>query len=176
MATLPSDRTRLELAPERNARSCAPHLVATLLESVLAEWDLALVLDVDALERSAFARIDRIMQFSLVALSRTRVTIYLAARDERQRALIVQRSIPGARFMTRSASQSIPVIRASAGDSSLLAISDDPEVFATLRARDRGLALGRPELSRGNVKALADSAVRATLWWLYEARAQALAS
>ena len=175
---LPTDVSGLELARIfRSPRCYAPDHVTAILHSVLQAPALALLVDVDSLERSALARVDRVMQIALAALSSVEVSVYLTARYERERSLVLQRSIPRSTCIVRAAPLAMPIIRATlAPDVPLIALSDDPAVFALLADRDRGLALGRPELSRGNVTALADVSVRATLWWLHEERARAIAS
>jgi hypothetical protein len=179
MATIfPADLTHTELARIFRAPRCyAPDHVTAILHGVVAARDLALLVDVDALERSALARVDRVMQFAFAALSRVRVNVFFAARYERERSLVLQRAIPGARYVNRSAALALPVVRDTvAASGPMIMLSDDPPVFDALPAKDRGLALGRPELARANITALADTSVRATLWWLYEERARALAS
>lgn len=179
MATfLPAEFSQVELARIFRAPRCyAPDHVTAVLTSILDAPHIALLLDVDALERSALARVDRVMQIALAALSRVDVAIYLAARHERERALVLQRSIPRCTYVVRSAALALPVVRSTrAAETPLVAISDDPAVFGLITQRDRGLALGRPELARANVTSIADTSVRATLWWLHEERARAVAS
>jgi hypothetical protein len=161
----------------RSPRSYAPELVTKNLQSIVDSPELALLVDVDALERSALARIDRVMQLALSALARVRVSIFLAARYERERAAALQRHISETRFLVHAAPLALPLVRAEMPSGTpLIALSDDPPLFELLAERDRGLALGRPELARTNVISIADTAVRATLWWLHEERVRALAS
>jgi len=63
-----------------------------VLRDVAGAPQLALVLDIDALERSARARVDRVMLLALAALGRARVELVLAARTEHERALLLQRA------------------------------------------------------------------------------------
>jgi hypothetical protein len=179
MATiLPMSGSTFELARLFRVPRCyAPDHVVAVLRTVVEADDVALLIDVDALERSALARIDRVMQLAFAALSHAKVKVFFAARSERERAITLQRAIPDSRFVVRSAPLAIPVARDMlAASVPLIVISNDPAAFELLGERDRGLALGRPELSRINVTSLADTSVRASLWWLYEARARALAS
>jgi hypothetical protein len=179
MATIfPADLTHSELARIFRAPRCyAPDHVIALLQPIVDVRELALLIDVDALERSALARIDRVMQFAFTALSRVATKVFFAARYERERSLVLQRAIPDSRFASRSAALALPLIRENVASSCpLIVLSDDPPVFDALPPKDRGLALGRPELARANITALADTSVRATLWWLFEERARALAS
>jgi hypothetical protein len=179
MATiLPADLGYRELARIFRAPRCyAPDHVVAVLASVVGTPRLALLVDIDSLERSALARVDRVMQLALTALARVGVGVFLAARYERERARALQLAIPHCRNVVRSAPLALPIVRAIAGhDVPLIALSNDPSLFDQLTERDRGLALGRPELARGNVTALADTSVRASLWWLHEERARALAS
>jgi hypothetical protein len=148
-----------------------------MLGGILAERALGLLVDVDALERSALARVDRVMQIALSALARTGVTICLAARYERERALVLQRALVGSMFITRAAPLAIPLARATLPpETPLIVLSDDPPAFELLLERDRGLALGRPELVCANITIVGDASVRAALWWLYEERGRAIAS
>jgi hypothetical protein len=58
----------------------------------------------------------------------------------------------------------------------VILLSDDPQLFAALAPEDRGLALGRPELTSVNVCSISDVTVRALLGWLVEQRLRARAS
>jgi hypothetical protein len=179
MATLfPADLTHVELSRIfRMPRCYAPEYVTAALHDLVAARDLALLVDVDALERSALARIDRVMQLAFGALANVNVTVFLAARYERERCGALQRAIPGSKYIVRSAPLAMPIVRSELPSHiPLVALSDDPPLFDLLGEKDRGLALGRPELVRPNIVALADMSVRATLWWLHEERARALAS
>ena len=154
-----------------------PEAARAMLEALVGAPGLALLIDVDALERSALARVDRVMQLALAALGTARTAIMLAARYERDRAATLQRSIPGARFLVRPAATAVPQIDAATpADTPVIALSDDPAVFDLLAPADRGLALGRPELARPTIASIGDASVRATVWWLYERRARAIAS
>ena len=177
MATiLPADLTHSELARIFRAPRCyAPDHVIAVLQPMIEMREVALLVDVDALERSALARVDRVMQFAFRALSQVGVTPFFAARYERERSLGLHHAIEGSRFVNRSAALALPLVRDSSS-SAVVAVSDDPPLFDALQAADRGLALGRPELARANITAIADTSVRATLWWLYEERARARAS
>jgi len=179
MATIfPADLTHSELSRIfRSPRSYAPNPVMVTLAGIVDSPALALLLDVDALERSALARIDRVMQLALSALAQLRVSVFLAARYERERAAALQRHIRDALYVVRPAPLAVTQVRSAVPvGTPILALSDDPPLFEMLAERDRGLALGRPELVRANVVSLADTSVRATLWWLYEERGRALAS
>jgi hypothetical protein len=146
----------------RHARCYAPEPVMTLLADVVAVPGLALVLDVDTLERSALAKFDRVMSLALGALRRAGVDVILTARYECARAAFIEHAVPGSRRINVS-ERALPA-------STIVAISDDPVLFAALTDVDRGIALGRPELARPNVVAAGDASVRATLWWMLEAR------
>lgn len=178
MATLPAYVSTLELSRLfRRARCYAPDHVTAMLSGLLDARNLALLVDVDALERTTFARVDRVLQLVCTALARLDVSMYLAGPRERERALALQRALPRCTYIVRSAAMAIPFVRATlASHTPLIALSDSVTLFDLLTERDRGLAIGRPELARGNVTAVADTSVRATLWWLYEARARALSS
>jgi hypothetical protein len=154
----------LRARASRTVRCYAPPTVVDVLGAVSSAAHLVLALDVDALERSALARVDRVMLLALEALADTGVHIALVAHHERTRASTIARQLRGAQSVTRDALQhAFP-------RTPILAISDAPELFAMLGPRDRGLALGRPELASAHLCSIADVAVRATLWWLAEDR------
>ncbi len=172
MATIDSCRYSLDrliqIRAFRNARCYAPEPVISVLGAASGEPDLGLVIDVDALERSALARIDRVMLLALDALAHARVQVYLLARYERQRARLLQTGITGARCVHPGQLASLDLPR--------IVITDDPAVLAGLREHDRAVALGRPELACKAIASAGDSAVRAILWWLLEERTRALAA
>lgn len=151
-----------------NAPGFAPASVTNVLGPMSGEPRLALLVDVDALERSALARVDRVMLLALGALADAGVQIYLLARYERQRATLLQAGITGARCAHPAAVPDLDMPR--------IAITDDPTVLASLGELDRGVALGRPELACRTIASAGDSAVRALLWWLLEERTRALAA
>jgi hypothetical protein len=153
----------------RNARCYAPESVIAVLRDVITAPDLELVIDVDTLERSALARIDRMMLLALDSLSRSGVHIVLFARYERRRADLLQEAIRGASCMGPNAEGRVRLPRTGP----ILLVSDDPALLAQVGDDDRGIALGRPELVRANIAAVGDTSVRATLWWMLEARTTA---
>lgn len=139
-------------------------------QGIAGARDLTLVLDVDALERSALAKIDRVMLLALDALSCAGVRVVLAARDERERAVRLQRRLRGSTYVD-------PRALSFAGlPAPLLVVSDDPALLAMLEPDDRGIALGRPELASRQIAPAGDTSVRATLWWLLDERTRATAS
>lgn len=169
MATLDHSIDRIIRAGAfRHARCYAPETVMAVLRDVIAAPELALLVDIDTLERSALAKVDRVMSLALDALARAGVDVILSARYERARTALVESVVRGSRSLD---ARVIDVRgRACLPATPVIAISDDPAVFAALGIYDRGIALGRPELATANVVAAADTSVRATLWWLLEAR------
>jgi hypothetical protein len=128
---------------------------------------LSLVVDVDALERSALARVDQVMVLALQALSWARVQVVLVADYEQGRAARLQLAIAG--WCCRKQE----VVSELQQPTRVIAISDDPDLLASLRETDAGIALGRPELVRANIAVAGETAIRATLWWLLEERIRA---
>jgi hypothetical protein len=160
----------------RHARCYAPAPVMEVLGAAATASVLALAIDVDALERSALARVDRVMILALQALSRAQVQIVLLANDEQERAARLQLCIAGswcARFGERDL---VARLRQGSHGARVIAISDDADLLASLDEADCGIALGRPELAKGNIAVAGDTAIRATLWWLLEARARGIAA
>jgi hypothetical protein len=152
----------------RHARCYAPEPVLAALHDVVAARELVLLVDVDTLERSALARVDRVMLLALGSLACAGVHVMLVARDERERAMRFAHAITGSRLVDPIGA--ISHARADWPAASIVAISDAPELLRALGANDRGLALGRPELTSANIAAAGDASVRATLWWLVEER------
>jgi hypothetical protein len=148
---------RIESTFSNNARFYAPQHLTRQLQSLATSDRLALIIDVDALDRSTFARGDRVMTLALDALARVSVQVVLASRSDR--AVVLQRSVPSAWCLptTRVVAETREQLRGAR----LLAVSDDLELLATLGSDDRGIALTTGELS-----------VRAVLWWLVDLRAK----
>jgi hypothetical protein len=159
----------------RHARCYAPEPVMNVLRDVAGAPQLALVLDIDALERSARARVDRVMLLALAALGRARVELVLAARTEHERALLLQRMLPGALWFSAGATLRSQLAEKLPG-APVIAITDAPELIHMLAPHDRGVALGRPELAHDNVVTIGDTGVRAMLWALLDERWQAIFS
>jgi hypothetical protein len=157
----------------RYARCYAPEAVMSVLEDVVSTPVLALAVDDDALERSALARIDRVMLLALDALANADVHVVLVAREERARAAALQSRIARAGLLDPGDGSVVTRLRVHRPDVRVIALSDDPALITELTGRDRGIALGRPELAGENVAAIGDMAVRATLWWLLVERLRA---
>lgn len=157
----------------RHLHHFTPPVLRTLLHAVVQHPSLAIVVDVDTLERSALAKIDRVILLALDALARAGVLVVLAARRERNQAELLQHSLPGARVVDGGDDALIARIREERPGTACVVITDDPDLLGSLGAEDRGIALGRPELVRRNVASTGDTAVRATLWWILEERTEA---
>jgi hypothetical protein len=148
----------------RLARCYAPDRVTAVLVDVAAAGELALVIDVDTLERSALAKIDRVMVLALDSLAQSGVRVILAARAEHERAELLQRSITAATVMGDDLA--LPQLRRAHPNLRVIVVSDSPAWFERLSVNDCGIALGRPELVRANIASAGDTEIRATLWWL----------
>ncbi|HSD90549.1 MAG TPA: hypothetical protein VLB44_23650 [Kofleriaceae bacterium] len=155
----------------RHARYYAPAQVIDVVRDIVVTPDLALVLDVDTLERSALAKIDWVMLLALDALSYAGVRIVFAARHEGERAVRLQQRLGGVVYMNPDEMQ-LTRLRDRSERLRLLVISDDPDLLASLAPQDCGIALGRPELACSNIAVAGDTSVRATLWWLVDERSR----
>jgi hypothetical protein len=154
----------------RHARCYAPAPVMEVLGAVATAAALSLAVDVDALERSALARVDRVMVLALQALARDGVRIVLLANSEQERAARLQQSITGSSWARFHKHELTAQLRRDDHAACVIVISDDPDLLASLDEPDCGVALGRPELARANIAAAGDTAIRAILWWLLEER------
>ena len=153
----------------RHAHCYASATVMELLRDVVGTPALGLVVDIDALERSTLARVDRVMLLALGLLAQTGVQVVLVARHARARAVLIQRAIGTA--LLRDPVDAIAYIRARRPDAPVVAISDDPDLLGALCNGDRGIALGRPELADVHIASTGDNNVRAMFWWLVHERA-----
>ncbi len=160
--------------PRSNARLYIPDHVTALLADAVEAPRIATIIDIDALERSKLARIDRVMRLALDALSHLDVQIVLFDRHAPERAARVHRDVPAAWCSAASAPGGcVAETRARHPGSPLIAISDDPELFAAREDRERGIALGPAgPRTRGSV-APGDINIRAALWWMVDLRYKA---
>ena len=172
MATIDGPHPIHQAHPFRaNARFYAPAQVIALLREIARVPALALVVDVDALERSAAAKVDRVMTLALDALSHADVQIVLLSRHDRARAGWLHRGIPRSWSCTNDGA-ALANLRERLPDVRVIAISDDPELLRALVDRDRGIALGGEELAAANIAATDDASLRAALWWLVDVRSR----
>jgi hypothetical protein len=155
----------------RLARCYAPDRVTAVLVDVATAPQLALVVDVDTLERSALAKVDRVMILALDALAQTGVRVILTASTELERATLLQRCIAAATVMGDDLA--LPQLRKAYPDLRMIVLSESPAWLERVGPRDCGIALGRPELVRANVASAGDTEIRATLWWLLAHRERA---
>lgn len=159
----------------RHAHYYAPESVMDALDDVICASDVSLLVDVDMLERSAFARVDGVMMLALDALAHAGVRVVLVTRAQRERVALLQQRILGARCAAPD-DDPITNVRAERPAGLVIVLSDSVQLLAGLASRDRGVVLGRPELVRANVVSTGDTAVRATLWWMLEERRRGLAA
>jgi hypothetical protein len=154
-----------------NARIYASDAVIDVLASVVTERQLAVVVDVDALEHTT-ARIDRVMRLALDALCHANVQVVLLVRHQHERAASVHAGLTGAwRCEHGDARWTLARLRERLPGVPLVAISDDPALLDNLSGRDRGIAIGpvRPA-ARRNIAPSGAFNVRAALWWIVDAR------
>jgi hypothetical protein len=176
MATAELLQSLRQLAATRTfrtkARFYAPAYLTELLESVACADELALLVDVDALERSTLARSDRVMVLALEALSQVRVQIVIVACAENAKAPLLHRAVPGSWCIDRE--RAVGHVRERSPDARVIAISDDLELLGSIGVGDRGLALARGNGAQvSNVAMTGEVSVRAALWWLVDVRARA---
>ncbi len=147
-----------------------------VLQEIVGAPEIALVVDIDALERSALAKIDRVMVLAFEALAGAGIRLVLAARETTDRAALLQRVLLRAELADGTDAEVLERLRSTRPDLRAIVLSDDPDLLGRVARCDCGIALGRPELTRANVASLGDTAVRATLWWLAEEHARLVAS
>lgn len=154
----------------RIARSYASDTVASMLRAIAASPTPGVILDIDALERSALARIDRIMVLALTELAQTDTRIILAARRARPRAMEVGHLLQPAPLLLDASASCLADAHAATPGCRFVVISDNPDLLTMITTDDRALALGRPELAGPLTAVIGDSSVRASLWFLAHER------
>lgn len=153
-----------------NARLCAPEHVTRQLHAIATSTSLAVIIDVDALTGSPFARGDRLTRLALDALSHVGVQVVVVASIAMDRAVALQRGLPepGCLATTRAAVQTRdrnPSLR-------IIAISNDSELLASLGPEDRGFTVAcSTNPSHGVLPG--EVSMRAVLWWLVSLRGTA---
>jgi hypothetical protein len=153
-----------------NARFYAPEHLTRRLQTIAVADRLAVMIDVDALDRSTFAKSDRVMTLALDALSHVKVQVVLVSRTAMDRAAALQRCVP--RSWCVETDRAVPEIREQMPGCRVIAVSDDVDLLATLAPEDRGIALTCSSES-SNVVMTGEISVRAVLWWLVDLRAKA---
>jgi hypothetical protein len=146
-----------------NARVYTSAAVRELIAEAADDPALAVCVDVDALERSRLARVDRVMRLALAALLDAGITVALVARDARPRAEQLHAALPG----------SID-LEALAPGTPCLWLTDDRSRLARLARTDCAIALGDRLHARPNIAPSNDLGVRAALWWLVDCRTRSL--
>ena len=160
---------RLPSTCRSKARVYAPDDVRRLLGDVTASPDLAVCIDVDALERTQLARVDGVTILALEALQ-AHFPVALLAWDAAERAMTMKSALPGLVRCTHVVPRrSLAPVRAALPDRRLAVLTDAPDLVSDLGKRDCALVLGALQhLVQRNVAKIRELEVRATLWWLAE--------
>jgi hypothetical protein len=157
-----------------NARIYASQTVIELLTDTVTRPHVVVCVDVDALERSRLARIDRVMLLALDGLCQVNVQVVLLARHERERAARLHRDLPRSWCIEHAGSRpTLAGLRDRVPGSPLIAITDDPDLLEELADHDRGIALGSQRAPAANVAVSGGLNVRAALWWIVDVRSTA---
>lgn len=181
----PSRRIGAATRFQTNARFYTSEDVRLLLRDIATAPLLAVIVHVDALERCALARIDRVMRFALGALTRANAQVVLASQDGR-RALL-HRELATAWWLDlrrgwtgegdgggrtwNGLADTVAYVRDRMAGVRIIGISDEPALLDALADHDRGIAIGAGSgYVRGNIAAPLEASLRAALWWLVEAR------
>lgn len=172
MASLMASLLAADPAYRTNARIYASETVIDLLMGIATEPRVGVIVDIDALERSRAARIDRVLLLALDALCHANVQVVLLVRNQRERAEVVHAGLARAwRCEHRDARRTLAQLGERLPGVPLIAISDDLDLLGSLSGRDRGIAIGPDRTAaRGNVAPSGDFNVRAALWWIVDAR------
>jgi len=155
-----------------NARIYASDAVIDLLVGVATEPQIAVVVDIDALEHGNATRIDRVMRMALDALCHTNVHVALLVRHQRDRAASLHAELTRSWWCERGdTTWTLARLRARLPGAPLIAISDDLELLESLSERDRGIAIGSGGCSaRGHIAPSGPLNIRAALWWIVDVR------
>jgi hypothetical protein len=154
-----------------NARFYAPVHLTKQLGFVACAPTLALVVDVDALQRSALAT-ERVMLLALEALSYVNVQVVVVSRDHQERAQLLHHAV--ARSWCLERADALACVRDRIPGVRMVVITDEPRLLAELSDDDRGIRMSCDEDAVStNVLVAGDIEVRAALWWLVDARTKA---
>jgi hypothetical protein len=155
-----------------NARIYASNAVIDLLVGVATEHQVAVVVDVDALEHGGATRIDRVTLMALDALCHANVHLVLLVRHQRERAASIRAELTRSWCCERGDPKgTLARLRERLPSVPLIAISDDLDLLESLSGRDRGIAIGPgSSAARGNIAACGHFNVRAALWWIVDVR------
>lgn len=166
----PLHRIELTRTFSNNARFYVPERLTRQLQTIATEDRLAVIIDVDALDRSTLAKGDRVMTLALDRLSHVSVQVVLVSKVAMDRAVALQGGI--SRSCCLATDRAVAELRAQMPDLRLIAVSDDLELLAMLGPEDRGIALTGSNPA-SNIVATGEILVRAVLWWLVDLRAKA---
>lgn len=145
----------MELAFRSKARF---HTSSALIEHLAALIDapcLAVILDVDALQRRT--PVDRVTLLALQALLRSQVHVILTSHDEQTRLSLLRRGMPLSCLSADRLRHLVADVRQRLRGVQLIAVADERDVIPLLLPHDRRVDVGT-------------EAVRAVLWWLVNSR------
>jgi hypothetical protein len=145
----------MELAFRTKARFYTSSAVIEHLGPVTNAPTLAVLLDIDALERHS--PVDRVTLLALHALARADVHIRLISHDEQTRLSLLRRGIPLAWISADRPRHLIPHVRQHVRGAQIIAFAHEGDLVPHLAPEDRGVDVSADK-------------IRAVLWWLVHSR------
>jgi hypothetical protein len=159
--------------PQTESRFRIPDPVASALSDLVTASEVAVIVDVDALERSRYARIDDEMLLTLDALMRARIQVALLSGIGWERARWLHHRLPESwHFEGMVPMFAIADVRTRIPGVRIIAATDQEAICTALAAPDRGLLLSAAALLSipSNSRMIGDVGLRAALWWLVDER------
>lgn len=145
----------MELAFRTKARFYAPPMVTDPLQPIAGAATLALLVDVDVLEKRT--QLDRVMLLALQALARTQVQVLLVSHDEQIRLGLLRRGVPLTWLSADAPRRAVTQLRSRDRSMRIVAMTGSPE---NLDNQDCWLDLRSTSIAE----------TRAAVWWLVHTR------
>lgn len=158
---------------ERTRSRHVPDPVASTLSDIVTASEVAVLVDVDALERSQYARIGPLMLLALDALVNARIQVVLLSRTDPERARSLHQDLPGAwHFEGMEPMFAVADVRTRIPGVRIVAATDQESICSALAAPDRALLLSAAAMLSipSNSAMIGDVGLGAALWWLVEER------